>query len=247
MSNSVIRGNTLDNSPNARITNTNTRIAHADHLLVHNELHVHLYAPISGFSHAVDFDVSRLSDLTRLQAWLSAGNRIAESRASSLPENFARRLTDSVVRENAFRSCTLQESQTFLLKGRMGVGKTTTICGLIEHLRGRGDVAVAFMLVDSDSKSEHDARKISVRLRQRRTPDTYYEAPRKQCHWTTFCGRDCVHSCRHHQKPSSQQAEEDDLSISGRTGRDGREFFARSSLPPGRGATALIMWHNNGK
>ena len=160
MSSSVIRGNTLDNSPNARITNTNTRIAHADHLLVHNELHVHLYAPISGFSHAVDFDVSRLSDLTRLQAWLSAGNRIAESRASSLPENFARRLTDSVVRKNAFRSCTLQESQTFLLKGRMGVGKTTTICGLIEHLRGRGDVAVAFMLVDSDSKSEHDARKI---------------------------------------------------------------------------------------
>ena len=160
MSSSVIRGNTLDNSPNARIINTNTRIAHVDHLHVCNGLHLYMYPPISGFSHAVDIDVSRSSDLTRLQAWLSAGNRIAESRASSLPEIFARRLTDSVVQNNAFRSCTLQESQTFLLKGGMGVGKTTTICGLIEHLKERGDVAVAFMLVAYDCKTGHDARKI---------------------------------------------------------------------------------------
>ena len=160
MSSSVIRGNTLDNSPNARITNTNTRIAHADNLLVQYELHVHMYAPISGFSHAVDIDVSRLSYLTRLQAWLSAGSRTAKSRASSIPGNFARRLTDSVVQNDAFRSCTLQESQTLFLKGEMGVGKTTTVCGLMEHLRERGDVAVASMLVDSDCKSEHDARKI---------------------------------------------------------------------------------------
>lgn len=159
MSSSAICGNTLDNSPNASIINNNTRIASVNQLLAHN-VQVYMYQPISGFSHAIDTDVSRLSDLTCLQAWLSAGNRAAQWRASSLPETFARCLTDSVVQKTAFQSCILPEGQTLLLKGAMGVGKTTTICGLIEHLYGRGDVKVAFMLVDSDCKSEHDARKI---------------------------------------------------------------------------------------
>lgn len=159
MSSSVIRGNTLDNSPNARIINNSTRIAHVDHLHL-RELHLHDHGSISGFSHAIDIDVSRLSDLTHVQAWLSARNWIAETRASSLPENFARRLTDSVVQNNAFRSCTSQESQTLFLKGGMGVGKTTTICGLIGHLKGCEKVAVAFMLVEFDCKSGHDPRKI---------------------------------------------------------------------------------------
>jgi hypothetical protein len=152
-SSSVISGNNLDHSPNANIINNRKYV---DHLSVH----IHYHAANSGLLHATGIDVSYPLDLIGLRAWLSTSNRTAQSRASSLPEIFAQRLTDSIAQTPTLQACALQIGQTLFLRGGMGVGKTTTVCGLIKHLNERGDVAVACMFVESEFMSEHDARKI---------------------------------------------------------------------------------------
>jgi Cdc6-like AAA superfamily ATPase len=144
MASVAIEGNTVENSPYTNIISTES---------------INFYV-FCNVPHDEDTDTKDSLYWTSLQAWFAVEDRTAQSRDSSLPDLFASSLTNWVLRDAAFHACSLQKGQTVLLRGGMGVGKTTTMCGLIKHLHDCGTVAVAFMLADSDRKSEHSPRKI---------------------------------------------------------------------------------------
>lgn len=101
--------------------------------------------------------------------------------AAKFPEeHFAPGLRDRVMSKKKFTACLNMESQTFVLVGKAGIGKTTTVQGIINYLNedgGEDKVLVASMfynwyLIDKlereghhqFSREAHEPSKVMMRL-----------------------------------------------------------------------------------
>ncbi|KAK4900495.1 hypothetical protein LTR27_002211 [Elasticomyces elasticus] len=113
---------------------------------------------------SIAYNVYHGSDADALRTWMLADSRQATSMTTQLPDIFASNLTDQIFHSAEFQGCVSQKSETLVLRGKMGAGKSTTIGGLIKRSHGMLSVAVASVMFSQDLSSGHDASKVLMRF-----------------------------------------------------------------------------------
>jgi hypothetical protein len=137
-----ISRNRVNNSPNTNIVSAPNAYIHIDKLVL-----------------------SSAQVLPHLRTWLCDSARTAHSKLLSVASGaVASQIYGEIIRSPKFEACITQQAATLFLDGNLGSGKSTTANHLIQHLKGRSEIAAASILFDFDLRAEHDRRKVLMRF-----------------------------------------------------------------------------------